>query len=57
MKKNIEVGSGEAKIPDATATVRLATFDQHRSLLFSVAYRMLCTVAVNPSIGTGRRDK
>ena len=32
-------------MPDTTGTVRLATFDQHRSLLFSVAYRMLGTVA------------
>jgi RNA polymerase sigma-70 factor, ECF subfamily len=45
MKKKIDTGSGEAKTPDATGSVRLATFDQHRSLLFSVAYRMLGTVA------------
>ncbi len=30
---------------DAEAPVRLATFDQYRSLLFSVAYRMLGSVA------------
>jgi RNA polymerase sigma-70 factor (ECF subfamily) len=45
MTKKIDTGSGEAKTPDATGSVRLATFDQHRSLLFSVAYRMLGTVA------------
>ena len=45
MKKKIDTGSGEDKTPDATGSVRLATFDQHRSLLFSVAYRMLGTVA------------
>ena len=31
--------------PDPEAPVRLATFDQYRSLLFSVAYRMLGSVA------------
>jgi RNA polymerase sigma-70 factor, ECF subfamily len=45
MKRNINTSSCEAKMPDAIGTVRLATFDQHRSLLFSVAYRMLGTVA------------
>ena len=45
MKRNVNIGSGEATTPDATASVRLAAFDQHRSLLFSVAYRMLGTVA------------
>jgi RNA polymerase sigma-70 factor (ECF subfamily) len=30
---------------DPTETVRLATFDQYRSLLFSIAYRMLGSVA------------
>src|SRR3984885_5564981 len=45
MKRNVNTGSGEAKAPDATDSVRLATFDQHRSFLFSVAYRMLGTVA------------
>lgn len=45
MKKKTDIGSGEATPPDATGSVRLATFDQHRSLLFSVAYRMLGTVA------------
>jgi RNA polymerase sigma-70 factor (ECF subfamily) len=45
MKRNINTGSSEAEMPDTTGTVRLATFDQHRSLLFSVAYRMLGTVA------------
>lgn len=45
MTKKIDTGSGEDKTPDATGSVRLATFDHHRSLLFSVAYRMLGTVA------------
>jgi RNA polymerase sigma-70 factor (ECF subfamily) len=45
MRKKIDTGSAEAKTPNATGSVRLATFDQHRSLLFSVAYRMLGTVA------------
>src|SRR3984885_2801300 len=45
MKRNVNTGSGEAKAPDATDSVRLATFDQYRSLLFSVAYRMLGSVA------------
>jgi RNA polymerase sigma-70 factor (ECF subfamily) len=45
MKKSINTTSCETETPDATGSVRLATFDQHRSLLFSVAYRMLGTVA------------
>ena len=45
MTKKMNTGSDESKTPDATGSVRLATFDQHRSLLFSVAYRMLGTVA------------
>ncbi len=45
MTKKMDTGSDESKTPDATGSVRLATFDQHRSLLFSVAYRMLGTVA------------
>ena len=32
-------------LPDPKVTIRLATFDQYRSLLFSVAYRMLGSVA------------
>jgi RNA polymerase sigma-70 factor, ECF subfamily len=35
----------EMRHPDPEAPVRLASFDQHRSLLFSVAYRMLGSVA------------
>jgi len=35
----------KARLPDAEAQIRLATFDQYRSLLFSVAYRMLGSVA------------
>jgi RNA polymerase sigma-70 factor (ECF subfamily) len=36
----------EAPVPaDASEAVRLATFDQYRGLLFSIAYRMLGTVA------------
>src|SRR5262249_28512410 len=31
--------------PDPAASIRLASFDQHRSLLFSVAYRMLGVVS------------
>jgi RNA polymerase sigma-70 factor (ECF subfamily) len=31
--------------PDSELPVRLAEFDQYRSLLFSVAYRMLGSVA------------
>jgi RNA polymerase sigma-70 factor (ECF subfamily) len=45
MTKKTDTGSDKSKTPDATESVRLATFDQHRSLLFSVAYRMLGTVA------------
>jgi RNA polymerase sigma-70 factor, ECF subfamily len=37
--------SVEMQPPDAESPVRLATFDQYRSLLFSVAYRMLGSVA------------
>src|SRR5207248_9932041 len=36
---------GDTQSPDCAAAVRLATFDQYRSLLFSVAYRMLGSVA------------
>ena len=45
MTKKMDTSSDESKTPDAPGSVRLATFDQHRSLLFSVAYRMLGTVA------------
>ena len=35
----------EEQFPDPEIQIRLATFDQYRSLLFSVAYRMLGSVA------------
>ncbi len=38
-------GMVEMPLPDPKGTIRLATFDQYRSLLFSVAYRMLGSVA------------
>jgi len=38
-------GMVEMPLPDPKLTIRLATFDQYRSLLFSVAYRMLGSVA------------
>ena len=34
----------EEQLPDPEAQIRLATFDQYRGLLFSVAYRMLGSV-------------
>jgi RNA polymerase sigma-70 factor, ECF subfamily len=37
--------SGRTQASDRDASIRLATFDQHRSLLFSIAYRMLGSVA------------
>jgi RNA polymerase sigma-70 factor (ECF subfamily) len=37
--------SGETQVDDPKVAIRLATFDQYRSLLFSVAYRMLGRVA------------
>ena len=43
--KNDRDVSVEMQPPDPEAPVRLATFDQYRSLLFSVAYRMLGSVA------------
>src|SRR5262245_10195938 len=46
MGKNKHIGtSDEAQPPDPEVPIRLATFDQYRSLLFSVAYRMLGSVA------------
>ena|SRR5216684_8197293 len=46
MRKNGDFGvSGDEKLPDPEVPIRLATFDQYRSLLFSVAYRMLGTIA------------
>jgi len=35
----------EGQLPDPEIQIRLATFDQYRGLLFSVAYRMLGSVA------------
>jgi RNA polymerase sigma-70 factor, ECF subfamily len=35
----------EEQLPDPEVQIRLATFDQYRGLLFSVAYRMLGSVA------------
>src|ERR1700733_6589347 len=35
----------EEQLPDPEIQIRLATFDQYRGLLFSVAYRMLGSVA------------
>jgi RNA polymerase sigma-70 factor (ECF subfamily) len=37
--------SGKSRNEDAVAATRLATFDPYRSLLFSIAYRMLGSVA------------
>src|SRR5712671_6626798 len=46
MRKNDDIGaSGGAQPRDPEVPIRLATFDQYRSLLFSVAYRMLGSVA------------
>jgi len=46
MRKNIDIGASEGAQPhDPEVPIRLATFDQYRSLLFSVAYRMLGSVA------------
>src|ERR1700739_547911 len=43
--KDKSSASKERKPQPADEAVRLATFDQYRGLLFSVAYRMLGTVA------------
>jgi DNA-directed RNA polymerase specialized sigma24 family protein len=46
MRKKVDVGpSGGVEPREAEVPIRLATFDQYRSLLFSVAYRMLGSVA------------
>ncbi|HEX6772204.1 MAG TPA: sigma factor, partial [Acidobacteriaceae bacterium] len=42
MDPTLNDGTGSA---ESKAAVRLATFDQYRGLLFSVAYRMLGSVA------------
>jgi RNA polymerase sigma-70 factor (ECF subfamily) len=36
---------GEGQQTDPGVSISLATFDQYRSLLFSIAYRMLGSVA------------
>jgi RNA polymerase sigma-70 factor, ECF subfamily len=46
MGKNGNIGAASGAQPhDPEVPIRLATFDQYRSLLFSVAYRMLGSVA------------
>lgn len=46
MRKNYDIGASDGAQPlDPEVPIRLATFDQYRSLLFSVAYRMLGSVA------------
>ena len=46
MRKNCDVDASDgAQPPDPEVPIRLATFDQYRSVLFSVAYRMLGSVA------------
>jgi RNA polymerase sigma-70 factor (ECF subfamily) len=46
MRKTNDTGASEgASLTDAENSIRLATFDQYRSLLFSIAYRMLGSVA------------
>ncbi len=46
MRKKADIGaSGGVQPRDAKVPIRLATFDQYQSLLFSVAYRMLGSIA------------
>jgi RNA polymerase sigma-70 factor, ECF subfamily len=46
LRKTNDTGASEgASLTDAENSIRLATFDQYRSLLFSIAYRMLGSVA------------
>jgi RNA polymerase sigma-70 factor, ECF subfamily len=46
MRKNGDIDvSGTTQSSDPEASIRLGTFDQYRSLLFSIAYRMLGSVA------------
>src|SRR6266446_9144758 len=46
VRKNGDIGfSGGKQTTDPEISIRLATFDQYRSLLFSIAYRMLGSVA------------
>src|SRR5260370_7836134 len=37
--------AGRSQTNDSALSIQLATFDQYRSLLFSIAYRMLGSVA------------
>jgi RNA polymerase sigma-70 factor (ECF subfamily) len=45
MRKDDMDDAGLAQAKEATMAVRLASFDQYRGLLFSIAYRMLGSVA------------
>jgi RNA polymerase sigma-70 factor (ECF subfamily) len=46
MRKNGDINaSGTTQSNEPEVSIRLATFDQYRSLLFSIAYRMLGSVA------------
>jgi RNA polymerase sigma-70 factor (ECF subfamily) len=46
MRENGNIGASDgAQLRDPEVSIRLATFDQYRSLLFSVSYRMLGSVA------------
>src|SRR5260370_33071787 len=46
MRKNSDIDdAGRSQTNEPAVPIRLATFDQYRSLLFSVAYRMLGSVA------------
>jgi RNA polymerase sigma-70 factor, ECF subfamily len=46
MRKNGDIDvSDTTQSSNPEASIRLATFDQYRSLLFSIAYRMLGSVA------------
>src|SRR5437660_10477828 len=45
MQKNGVDASGGSQSSDPEGSIRLATFDQYRSLLFSIAYRMVGSVA------------
>jgi RNA polymerase sigma-70 factor (ECF subfamily) len=46
MRKNSDIDDrGRMYTNDPAVSIRLATFDQYRSLLFSIAYRMLGSVA------------
>jgi RNA polymerase sigma-70 factor (ECF subfamily) len=45
MRKNNDIDDGAKERCRVEESIRLATFDQYRSLLFSIAYRMLGSVA------------